>query len=72
MSQRTITITDYKDRTVGEAYILADGGIGFELNSPSILLLSREATDEIFKLIMDDRRERKLYGPHVGSFGGDL
>lgn len=73
MSQREERIYDYKDRAIAEAYILADGGIGFNLDhGVNILLLNRESTDRIFKLIMDDRRERGSYGTHVGSFGGDL
>ena len=73
MSQRIEQLFDYKDRPLGECYMLADGGIGLDCEyGTNFVLLNRESTDRMFKLIMDDRRERGSYGPHVGSFGGDL
>jgi hypothetical protein len=60
MSQREEPLFDYKDRPIGEAYMLADGGISLDfVNYNSIILLNKDSTDRIFKLIEDDRRERK-------------
>lgn len=73
MSQRTIRILDYKNRPLCEAYMLADGGVAFDFDHEhQISLLSRDSTDELIKLLLDDRRERGFYKPHLGSFAGDL
>lgn len=73
MSQRTESLFDYKNRFIGEFYMLADGGLAFDFNyGANNLLLSKETTDRILKLLIDDRKERAEYRPHVGSFVGDL
>ena len=73
MSQRIEQLFDYKDRAIGECYILADGGIAFDfINYASVEMLNRDSTDRMFKLIMDDKRERNIYKPHLGNFAGDL
>lgn len=73
MSQRVEQLFDYKDRPLGECYNLACGGIGIDLLfGANILLLNRDSTDRLFKLIMDDRKERNIFSPHVGNFAGDL
>lgn len=73
MSQRIIEVLDYKMRNIGECYMLADGGIAFQLNyGANTVLLSRDTTDEVLRLLLDDRRERGVCGPHVGNFAGDI
>lgn len=71
MSQRLEPVFDYKDRALGESFILADGGIAFDFFS-SIYLLNRESTDRLLKLLLADRIERGVYKPHIGNFSGDL
>jgi hypothetical protein len=59
MSQRTEQLFDYKDRSIGEFYMLADGRIAFDfINYNSIVILNKDSTDRILKLIEDDLRER--------------
>ena len=73
MSQRTERIYDYKDRPIASVWIMADGGIQFDFDHDvSCPILNRDSSDRLVKLILDDRRERGSYGPHVGNFGGDL
>lgn len=73
MSQRIERLFDYKDRPIAECYMLADGGLAIDFDHDyQLTLLNRDSTDRIFKLIMDDRRERGSYAQHVGNFAGDL